>query len=154
MREPSGVSDVRALILFVMLFVAGCQHRRADFITRVKEDCVAADQWACDLLRHRSAPVDLVVDRLPAHKTKLVKDYVQSSKGRLTLHFLPGYAPELNPDEMVWSHVKRTGVARTPLRKGERLRDKIEAQLAKLKTLPRLIRPFFKAPSVAYIADC
>jgi len=49
--------------------------------------------------------------------------------GRLTLHLLPGYAPELNPDELVWSHVKRTGVARTPLRKGEKLRDKIEAQL-------------------------
>jgi hypothetical protein len=50
--------------------------------------------------------------------------------------------------------VKRTGVARSPLRKGERLRDKIEAQLAKLKTLPRLIRSFFRAPSVAYITDC
>jgi transposase len=24
----------------------------------------------------------------------------------LTLHFLPGYAPELNPDELVWSHMK------------------------------------------------
>jgi transposase len=106
------------------------------------------------MMRHRSKPVHLVVDGLPAHKTKLVKDYVQSTEGRLTLHFLPGYAPELNPDELVWSHVKRTGVARTPLRKGERLRDKIEAQLAKMKTLPRLIRSFFMAPSVAYITDC
>jgi transposase len=81
-------------------------------------------------------------------------DYTQSTKGRLTLHFLPGYAPDLNPDELVWSHVKRTGAARTPLRKGERLRDKIDAQLAKMKTLPRLIRSFFKALSVADITDC
>jgi transposase len=79
---------------------------------------------------------------------------VQSTNGRLTLHFLPGYAPDLNPDEQVWSHVKRTGVARTPPRRGERLRDKIEAQLAELKTIPRLIRSFFKATSVAYITDC
>jgi hypothetical protein len=50
--------------------------------------------------------------------------------------------------------VKRTGVARTPLRNCERLRDKIEAQLAKLKTLPRMLRSLFKAPSVAYITDC
>jgi transposase len=78
---------------------------------------------------------------------------VQSTKGRLTLHFLPGYAPELNPDELVWSHVKRTGVARTPLFKGERLRDKIEAQLAKIKAMPRLVRSFFQAPTVAYITD-
>jgi transposase len=105
------------------------------------------------MVRHRPKPVHLVVDGLPAHKTKLVKDYVQSTKGRLTLHFLPGYAPELNPDELVWSYVKRTGMARAPLRKGESLRDKIDGQLAAIKSAPRLVRSFFQAPSVAYITD-
>lgn len=106
------------------------------------------------MMRNRSKAVHLVVDGLPAHKTKLVKRYVESTKGRLTLHVLPGYAPELNPDELVWSHVKRTGVARTPLRKGERLLDKIDAQLKKIKKTPTLIRSFFKAPCVAYVTDC
>ena len=105
------------------------------------------------MMRHRLKPVHLVVDGLPAHKTKLVNYYVQSTKGRLTLHFLPGYAPELNPDELVWSHMKRTGVARTPLRKGERLQDKVEAQLAIIKNTPQLVRSFFGAPSVSYITD-
>jgi len=105
------------------------------------------------MMRHRARPVHLVVDGLPSHKTKAVKDYIQSTKGRLTLHFLPGYAPELNPDELVWSYVKRTGVARAPLRAGERLRDKIERQLACLKNAPQLIRSFFQAPTVAYITD-
>lgn len=106
------------------------------------------------MMRHRSKPVHLVVDGLPAHKTVLVRDYVASTNGLVTLHVLPGYAPELNPDELVWSHMKRTGVARTPLRKGERLSDKIEAQLAAIKRMPHLVRSFFKAPSVAYIDDC
>jgi transposase len=105
------------------------------------------------MMRRRTKPVHLVVDGLPAHKTALVKEYVASTNGLLTLHFLPGYAPELNPDELVWSHVKRTGVARTPLRKGEQLRDKIEAQLAAIKRTPQLVRSFFKAPDVAYIND-
>jgi transposase len=105
------------------------------------------------MMRYRTRPVHLVVDGLPAHKTRLVKDYVASTQGRLTLHVLPGYAPELNPDELVWSYVKRTGVARTPLRKGERLQDKIEAQLARIKNAPRLVRSFFQAPTVAYITD-
>jgi transposase len=82
------------------------------------------------MMRHRVKPVHLVVDGLPAHKTKVVKDYIQSTAGRLTIHVLPGYAPELNPDEFVWSHMKRSGVARAPLRKGEKLREKIEMQLA------------------------
>ena len=105
------------------------------------------------MMRRRSKPVHLVLDGLPAHKTTLVKAYVASTKGMLTLHFLPGYAPELNPDELVWSHMKRTGVARAPLRRGEKLQAKIEAQLSAIKRMPQLIRSFFKAPSVSYITD-
>ena len=106
------------------------------------------------LMRARKKPIHLVLDSLPAHKAACVRDYVASTKGRLTLHFLPGYAPDLNPDELVWSHVKRTGTARRPLQKGEKLRDKIEAQLSALKRMPHLVRSFFLAPSVAYISDC
>lgn len=105
------------------------------------------------MMRGRTKPVHLVVDGLPAHKTKLVKEYVASTSRMLTLHFLPGYAPELNPDELVWSHMKRSGVARSPLRRGEKLKHKIEAQLAKIKRMPQLVRSFFQAPDVAYITD-
>ena len=105
------------------------------------------------MMRGRVKPVHLVVDGLPAHKTKLVKEYVASTGGMLTLHVLPGYAPELNPDELVWSHMKRSGVARSPLRRGEKLKHKIEAQLAKIKRMPQLVRSFFQAPTVAYITD-
>jgi hypothetical protein len=54
---------------------------------------------------------------------------------------------------LVWSHVKRSGVARAPLRQGETLRDKIEAQLAAIKRTPQLVRSFFSEPNVAYITD-
>ena len=105
------------------------------------------------MMCHRTKPVHLVVDGLPAHKTKLVKEYAASTEGRLTLHVLPGYAPERNPDELVWSHVKRTGVSRTPLRKGEKLSEKIAMQLAAIKKMPRMVRAFFKNLSVAYVID-
>lgn len=105
-------------------------------------------------LRGRKTPVHLVLDGLPAHRKACVRDFVASTRGRLTLHFLPGYAPDLNPDELVWSHVKRTGAARRPLQKGEKLRDKIETQLATLKRMPSLLRSFFYVPSVAYVLDC
>jgi len=105
------------------------------------------------MMHRRRKPVHLVLDSLPAHKRAIVGEYVASTEGRLTLHFLPGYAPDLNPDELVWSHVKRTGAARRPLQKGEKLRAKIEDQLLRIQKLPSLIRSFFKAPSVAYIGD-
>lgn len=94
-----------------------------------------------------------MLDGLPAHKTKAVRAYVDRLKGKLTLHFLPGYAPDLNPDELVWSYAKRTGVARSPLRAGEKLLDRVHAQLADIAARPDLVRSFFQHPSVAYITD-
>ena len=105
------------------------------------------------LMHRRKKPVRLVLDGLPAHKTKAVKTYVASTQGRLTVHMLPGYAPELNPDELVWSHAKRTGNARRPLQKGERLEPRVAAQLAEIGNNPKLVRSFFRHPSVAYISD-
>lgn len=105
------------------------------------------------LMRRRSKPVHLVLDGLPAHKKAVVKQYVAATAGKLTLHFLPGYAPDLNPDELVWSHAKRTGVARSPLKKGERLQERIDAQLRGIADNPALVRSFFKHPSVSYITD-
>jgi hypothetical protein len=49
----------------------------------------------------RQKPLLLVLDNLPAHKAHLVQDYVETTKGKLGLHFLPGYALEMNPDELV-----------------------------------------------------
>lgn len=105
------------------------------------------------LMYRRKKPLHLVIDGLPAHKKAVVRTYVAETKGRLTLHFLPGYAPDLNPDELVWSHAKRTGVARRPLMKGEKLQDRVQEQLQKIGNNPKLIRSFFKHPSVAYISD-
>jgi len=106
------------------------------------------------LLRGRSRPLHLVLDGLPVHKRVTVREFVASTKGRLTLHFLPGYAPDLNPDELVWSHVKRTGTARRPLRKGEKLPARIAAELRDVQRNRSLVRSFFHAPSVSYITDC
>jgi transposase len=101
-------------------------------------------------MRHRRRPVFLVLDGLPAHKAKTVAKYVQSLEGKLELHFLPGYAPDLNPDEFVWNHLRHHGTTKTPLRKGESLRKRVEHNLAAIKSSPKLVQSFFHAPSVVY----
>ncbi|QEO99525.1 DDE endonuclease [Xanthomonas oryzae pv. oryzicola] len=105
------------------------------------------------MMKGRRRPIHLVLDGLPAHKTRGVRDDVDSLKGRLTLHFLPGDAPHLNPDALVWSDTKRTGVARSPLRSGEKLADRVHDQLSDIAARPELVRAFFRHPSVAYISD-
>ena len=105
------------------------------------------------IMRGRRKPLFLVLDSLPAHKAKMVQAYVESTKGKLELHFLPGYAPESNPDELVWNYVKRTGTAKRPLGSGESLQDRIEADLQAVQNDRALVQSFFRAPNVAYIID-
>jgi transposase len=105
------------------------------------------------LMKHRRKPLSLILDNLPAHKGPLVRAYVDALEGKLQLHYLPGYAPELNPDELVWSHMKRTGTAKKPLRSGDQLQPRIDNDLRAIQRNAKLVRSFFKAPHVAYIAD-
>lgn len=105
------------------------------------------------LMKHRRKPLRLILDNLPAHKGPLVRAYVDSLKGKLQLHYLPGYAPELNPDELVWSHMKSTGTAKKPLRAGDQLQPRIDTDLRAIQRDAKLVRSFFRAPHVAYIAD-
>lgn len=105
------------------------------------------------MMHKRKKLIHLVVDGLPAHKRLIVKEYVQSTQGKLTMHFLPGYAPDLNPDELVWSHTKRSAAKRGPLKSGEKLQARVDEELSKIKENPALVRQFFKHPTVAYISD-
>ena len=101
----------------------------------------------------QTGKVFLVVDGHPAHKAKLVQNYVQSLKGRLELHFLPPYAPDLNPDEFVWSYMKGNGVSKKPLKQNEPLQKRIEEDLNSVRKNRKLVRSFFCAESVAYAKD-
>ena len=106
-----------------------------------------------NFMKGRSQKVFLVVDGHPAHKANLVTELVGSLHGRLELHPLPPYAPDLNPDEFVWSHMKTNGTSKRPLKKNESLKDRIEEDLLNIHKNPGLVRSFFGAPSVAYAAD-
>jgi transposase len=104
-------------------------------------------------LRRRRRPVLLILDSHPAHIAKVVAEFVQSQRGRLELHFLPGYAPDLNPDEFVWKHLKSHGLAKKPLERGESLRARVVHDLEVIKRNVRLVRSFFQVPTVAYVVD-
>lgn len=106
-----------------------------------------------NFMSSQSGKIFLVVDGHPAHKANAVKSYIQSLKGRLELHFLPPYAPDLNPDEFVWSYMKNNGVSKKPLKKNESLQSRIDQDLNGIKGNRKLVQSFFQAKSVAYVND-
>ena len=106
-----------------------------------------------EFMKYRKKNVSLVLDSLPAHKAAMVADYVRSTNGKLSLHFLPTYAPDLNPDEFVWNYVKSNGTVKKPLAEGESLKRRVSNQLQDVKNDKRLVKSFFKAASVSYTTD-
>jgi len=95
-------------------------------------------------------PCFFIVDGHPSHRANLVKKYIASTKGKVELYFIPPYAPDLNPDEFVWHHIKTNGISKKPLRKNESLTVRVTNDLEEIKNKPKLVRSFFKASSVAY----
>ena len=106
-----------------------------------------------DFRRGGRGRVYMVVDGHPSHRAKIVAKYVASCNGDLELHFLPPYAPDLNPDEFVWQYAKTNGVAKKPLKKNESLKERVKSDLAAIKRKPKLVRSFFQAESVVYAKD-
>ena len=91
----------------------------------------------CKRLVHDSrGPACLIVDGHPCHRAKAVTRYVASTSGKLTLFFLPGYSPELNPDEWVWKNVKHDRIGKAGVTSKDDLKAKAIGALRRLQKSP------------------
>ena len=106
----------------------------------------------CKRLLHDAArPVYLVVDGHPAHRAAATREFAAATGGRLRLFFLPGYSPELNPDEWVWKNVKHDRIGKSGVTSKDDLRSKAAGALRRLQKSPGLVRAFFADPHLRYI---
>jgi transposase len=104
------------------------------------------------LVRGASRKIFLIVDRLKAHDTKAVQDWVAAHKDQVELFYLPRYSPELNPDEYL-NHDLKENVNATGLPEDKPgLRSRIQAFMQRLVHLPEHVRSYFQQPSVQYAA--
>lgn len=106
-----------------------------------------------DLIGNRRKPVFIITDGHPVHKSKKVREFVDGIKGRLSIFILPPYAPDLNPDELVWNYIRQIGTARMPLKKGESLMDRTFIDLELIAQDKALVKSFFRNASVSFAAD-
>lgn len=94
----------------------------------------------------------LVVDGHPSHKAKKVREHIDKYAGRLRLYILPGYSPELNPDELVWNWVKNQKLGKNcDIVDKSSLIQAARSALASLQKLTKTIKGFFGHPDLAYI---
>lgn len=104
------------------------------------------------LLTGATKPVYLIVDGHPSHKAKMVKQWIEEQNDSIKLFLLPGYSPELNPDELVWNGLKNHGLGRRPHATKEQMKRDAIAYLRKLQRMPEVVRSYFRKPSTVYAA--
>jgi transposase len=92
------------------------------------------------LRRHLPGKLLVTWDGAAIHRSQPVKAVLTESGGRLWLEKLPAYAPELNPVEYLWAHLKRHQIANLLVTQGWELSLHATAALRRMRRRPRIIR--------------
>jgi transposase len=93
------------------------------------------------LLRKLRGRIILIWDGSPIHRGQAVKDFLRRGAAkRLHLEQLPGYAPDLNPDEGVWNYLKRVELANVCCRDLGELRVQVVRARERLRHKRDVIR--------------
>ena len=104
------------------------------------------------LIRHSKRKVFLIVDEHPVHVSGLVARWVKRHHQQLHLFFLPGYSPDLNPDELLNQDVKTNAVGRRRPRNKAELMKNVRRYLWSTQHRPMKVRNYFHEPHVRYAA--
>jgi len=91
-----------------------------------------------EVLRHLRGPVIALLDNSSTHKGELLQK-LRNQHPRLSIEYFPSYAPELNPDEGVWSLAKRN-IANTSPKNVDELMEDILRSIERIKVSPKKLR--------------
>jgi transposase len=104
------------------------------------------------LLKNAPRKIFLIVDGHPTHKARRVSQFVQKTKGKLRLFFLPPYSPELNPDERVWNDLKNNAVGRKSITSPKQMHKVVVGHLRLIQKSPDRVRAYFQNETTRYAA--
>ena len=104
------------------------------------------------LVRHAGRNVCFIVDAHPVHVAAYVERWVKRYRREIRLFFLPGYSPELNPDELLNQDVKTNAVGRKRPRDKEELIGNVRRFLWNTQRRPQKVRSYFRHPKARYAA--
>jgi transposase len=104
------------------------------------------------LVRDASQKVFLILDRLAVHRSAKVRAWLAGREAEIELCYLPGYSPELNPDEGINGDLKQAVTRKAPARSKAQLKRAVIGHMRKLSKSPQLVRSFFGHKTFRYAA--
>jgi transposase len=104
------------------------------------------------LVHDASKKVFLILDNLRVHHAKKVTAWLENHKDEIEVFYLPPYAPEYNPDELLNSDLKR-GIGKRPSPRSEaELEHNVRSHLKSNQLRPKKIKGFFGSETTYYAA--
>jgi transposase len=94
----------------------------------------------------------LIVDSHPVHRGRAVSKWISEHEKSIRMFFLPGYSPELNPDEYLNHDVKANAVGRKRPASQKEMMGNVRNHLKRCRRRPDRVKNFFRAKSVSYAA--
>ncbi len=101
-------------------------------------------EFLTHLRRHLRGKLLIIWDGLPAHRSRAVWEFVRQQRGRIWLEFLPAYAPELNPTEYIWGHLKQQELANYCPKDLSELSVHTIRALKRMRRRPSLVMAFWR----------
>jgi transposase len=129
------------------LSVIGAVGLDAELYFRVHERAITGVEvvrFLRHLLRHIPGKLLIVWDGAPIHRCALVKQFLRDgAAARIHLERLPGYAPETDPEEGIWRHLKYVELRNVCCADLEETRTALRGACKRLREKPRVIRACF-----------
>jgi transposase len=101
-------------------------------------------EFLMHLLQVAGDRILIIWDGSPIHRRIAVREFVESTNGKIRIEALPGYAPDLNPwDEGGWNHLKNVEMRNMVCQDLEELHEQFHLALGRLRQKSHLIPSFF-----------
>lgn len=102
------------------------------------------------MVRQIKRKIYLIVDGHPVHHAIKIKSWIQEHTNQVRLIHLPGYSPELNPDEMLNQDVKSNAVGRRRAKNQPQLVANTRSYLRSRQRQPHIVKRYFQEDHVRY----
>lgn len=127
--------------------------REGHLFTMTRYDAMAGTD-SVHFLKHLRIQLDrkllVIWDGSPIHRSLEVKAYLTDGAAKhIHLECLPSYAPDLNPDEATWKHLKHSELRNVCCLDLLDLHHELQLAIIRLRRQPWLIQSFFGGAGLA-----
>ncbi len=91
------------------------------------------------LTKYPTGKIVIILDNARIHHAKLLKDFLEANKNRLTLKFLPPYSPNLNLIEELWGWLKNSVINNVFFKNISEIRTAVNGFIEWVNTVPQAV---------------